>query len=484
VADWHHQAHEYKIGKQKRGRGLLWPMRSGKSKGIIDKASFNYKHKEIEGVIVLAPNGVHLNWSLNEIPKWSWKENGRFRTFAWSTPKRGDFLQINRFNQLLHYAGLKWFTINKEALNHPDCQAAIRKFMMSCHHKFMLVVDESHHFARPGAKRTRLARGLAKKAAYRQIATGTIIMNGPLRAFSQFEILEPGALGFADYLTFKEHFAITEQRGIPGRRRTREVITGYQNMDELRASMAQWSSVVVRSDIHDMPELLRTERPVVMSDKQRLAYLEMVGRHIVEIGDNLVGAKDGGARVMKLHQIVNGYVVDSDTRQIHTIDEEAPIYEAMLDEVGGTLPGKSIVWCRLREDVRRVVKYLETHGYKGGVLTYFGETPMDEREPLRVQFNTDPNIFVLAGTLGTGGEGLDFSGADAVIFFSIPPNTLQVAQGEERATAVGGKTVTVVRITTPGTVVDRLWNIIDGNTTLADSVSGRGLRDLLMQTDI
>jgi hypothetical protein len=478
--DWAHQAHEARIGRQKKGRGLLWPMRSGKTKAILDKASFLFKHKEIEGVIILAPNGVHVNWVKNEIPKWT---KGA-KAFAWSTPKRGDFPQIERFNQLLHYKGMKFFALNKEALNHPEAQAAIRKFMLSCHNKFLLTVDESHHFARPGAKRTRLARGLAKKAAYRQIATGTIIMNGPLRAFSQFEILQEGALGYDNYLAFKERYAITEQRGIPGRRRTREVITGYQNMDELRERMAQWSSVVVREDIHDMPELLHTERPVVMSDKQRLAYLEMVGRHIVEIGDNLVGAKDGGARVMKLHQIVNGYVVDSATGQIHTIDAEAPIYEAMLDEVGGTLPGKSIVWCRLREDVRRVVKYLEEHGYHGKVLTYFGETPMDEREPLRVQFNTDPNIFVLVGTLGTGGEGLDFSGADAVIFFSIPPNTLQVAQGEERATAVGGKTVTVVRITTPGTVVDRLWSIIDGNTTLADSVSGRGLRDLLRQTDV
>lgn len=459
-------------------------MRSGKSKGIVDKASFLYKHKEIEGAIVLAPNGVHLSWAIDHIPLNSWKENGRFRAFGWSTPKRADFVQINKFNQLLHYQGMKWFTINKEALNHPECQAAIRKFILSCHLKFMLIVDESHHFARPGAKRTRLARGLAKKAAYRQIATGTIILNSPLRAFSQFEILQEGALGFDDYLTFKARYAITEQRGIPGRRRTREVITGYQNMDELRERMAQWSSVVTRDEIHDMPELLRTERPVVMSDKQRLAYLEMVGRHMIEIGDGAVSARDGGARVMKLHQIVNGYVVDSATGQIHTIDAEAPIYDAMLDEVSGTLPGKSIVWCRLREDVRRVVRWLEDHGYKGQVLTYFGDTPMDQREPLRVQFNTDPNIFVLVGTLGTGGEGLDFSGADAVIFFSIPPNTVQVTQGEERATVVGGRTVTVVRITTPGTVVDRLWQIIDGNTTLADSVSGRGLRDLLMQTDI
>jgi hypothetical protein len=59
-----------------------------------------------------------------------------------------------------------------------------------------------------------------------------------------------------------------------------------------------------------------------------------------------------------------------------------------------------------------------------------------------------------------------------------------VVQGEERATAVGGKSVAVVRITTPGTVVDRLYDIIDNNSKLADSVSGRGLRELLLATDI
>jgi SNF2 family DNA or RNA helicase len=248
--------------------------------------------------------------------------------------------------------------------------------------------------------------------------------------------------------------------------------------------MSKWSSVVVREDIHDMPDLIRTERPVVMSDLQRRAYLEMVGRHLVELADgHTVGAREGGARVMKLHQIVMGYVVD-ETSGIHEVDPDAPIYDALIEQVGGTLPGKSIVWCRFREDVRRVVKKLEDNGYTGKVLEYHGGVPMDEREPLRLQFQNDPKIFVLVGTLGTGGEGLDFSAADAVIFFSVTPNTVQVVQGEERATAVGGKSVAVVRITTPGTVVDRLWDIVDHNTTLADSVSGRGLRDLLMATDI
>ena len=482
MKDWHHQAHEFLVGRSKKARALLWPMRSGKSKAIIDKADFNFNQHVINGAIVLAPCGVHLSWVLTHLPTHS--RSGQYKAFAWVTPKRANFEQIEKLNALYRHPGMKWMTINKEALNHPDCQKAIRLFIKACSRKFMLIVDESHHFARPGAKRTRLARGLSKLAAIRQIATGTIILNSPLRAFSQYEILHPCALGFEMYKPFKEHFAVLEQRGLPNIRRKREVVVGYKNMDELREKMSKWSSVVVREDIHDMPDLIRTERPVVMSDLQRRAYLEMVGRHLVELSDgHTVSAREGGARVMKLHQIVMGYVVD-ETSGIHEVDPDAPIYDALIEQVGGTLPGKCIVWCRFREDVRRVVNKLEYNGYTGKVLEYHGGVPMDEREPLRLQFQNDPNIFVLVGTLGTGGEGLDFSAADAVIFFSVTPNTVQVVQGEERATAVGGKSVAVVRITTPGTVVDRLYDIIDNNSKLADSVSGRGLRELLLATDI
>ena len=476
LKQWAHQAKEFRIGRDKRARALIWPMRSGKSKACIDKADYQFEKGAIEGVIVIAPNGVHLNWARLEIPKHSISDS---LAFTWSTPKRGDFEQIQKFEALLSHPGLKWFCINMEALKHLDCRRDVRKFITSCHRKFMLVVSEAHHFGRPSSHRTYFARSLGRHAAFRQIETGTPILNSPLRAFSEYEILQPGALGFETYTKFCNRYVEFEKR--PGKRFKQ--IKEYKNLFELRAALAKWSSVVVRKDIHDMPELIRIERHVVMSDVQRRAYLEMVNRHILEIGFNEVSAKDGGARVQKLQQILNGYVMDTTTGTIMEVDAEAPIYTALLDEIEGTTPGKSLVWCRYHEDIRRVTamlrgKHIPFVEYHGGI------TDIVKREEQRLRFNTDSRIEVCVGQPAAGGEGRDFSGADAVLFFSAVPNTVTMTQAEERATVKGGKKVAIVRIRTPGTVDDRIWDIIDGNVAMADAISGTGLRDLLLRTDI
>lgn len=483
MKDWAHQAREFKIGRDKRSRYLIWPMRSGKSKACIDKACYQFGRGTIEGVVIIAPNGVHLNWVLNEIPKWGWPENGEHKAFAWQTEKRGDFAQIDKFNALLRHGELKWFSINMEALTHPECKVALRKFLKACNRKFMLIVSEGHHFGRPGAKRTFQLRSLALHATFKQVESGTPLLNSPLRSFSQIEVLKPGWSGFRTYKDFEANFAEYE----PARRgsgRQYMKLAGYKNMDELRGKIAPWTSVVIREDIADMPELIPVERLVVMSDKQRKAYLEMVSHHIVAMDQGTVTAKEGGARVQKLQQILNGYMMDTEAGTIITVDDEAPIYDALREQVDGTLPGKSLVWCRYREDIRRVVLHLKKHGYMNRILEYHGGIPQDMREPTRLAFQNDKRKLVCVGGLGVGGEGLDFSAADAVIYFSSTPDAIKVRQSEERATIVGGKSVAVVRIRTPGTVDDRNWEIVDGKASLADTVSGRGLRDLLMATDI
>lgn len=474
--DWAHQAREWRVGRDKRARYLIWPMRSGKSKACIDKAVFQYEQARIEGVIVIAPNGVHLNWAENEIPKW-----GCGKTFAWQTPKRDDPVQVAAMAALFAAPGMKWFCVNMEALKHLDCRQACRKFIASCHKHFMMIVSEAHHFGRPGSKRTFMARSMGLHATFRQLESGTPVLNSPLRAFSQFEILKPSALGFPKYRPFQDRYADYEM-GRRGTGRSYKKLKEYKNLDELRSKIAPWSSVVLREDIHDMPELIRTVRPVVMSDMQRKVYLEMAARHLAEIGNMEVSAKDGGARVQKLQQILNGYMMTA-TGEIVTVDPDPPIYRALLDEIEGTLPGKSLVWCRYREDIRRVANLLRSE--KWGFVEYHGGiTDIEKREAGRKQFNTDPKKQVCIGQPQAGGEGRDFSAADAVIFFSSIPNAIVVAQAEERATMKGGRTVAIVRICTPGTVDDRNWEIVDRNIELADTLSGHGLRDLLLATDV
>ncbi len=479
--DWAHQAEEFKRGREKRARALFWSMRTGKSKAVIDKFSYQFGRGRIEGAILLAPNGVHLNWVINEIPKWQWPENGPHLAFGWETPKRADFDQIDKFNALLRHGGMKWLCVNMEALSHPDCIQAIKQFKEACNRHIALAISEAHHFGHAGAKRTRLARGLSKLARYVTIETGTPILNSPLRAYSLFKILSDGWAKYDTYEKFVQHFCEFEtENRTKGRRRAFKKVKAYIHMDELRDLMAPWTSVVMREDVGDMPELIRTERPVVMSELQRDAYLEMVSRHLVEIGDDMVAAKDGGARMMKLQQIINGYVMDDG--KIVNIDPDAPVYHALLEQVAGTLPGKSLVWCRYREDIRRVCAILRKNKFK--VLEFHGGVPTGQREGIRLAFQNDPAYTVCVGQPGAGGEGRDFSAADAVIFFSSTPNAIHVAQAEERATVREGHPVAIVRLRTLGTVDDRNWAIVDGKLTLSDTVSGRGLRDLLMQTNV
>jgi hypothetical protein len=477
---WDHQASEFEKNRDKRSRALIWPMRSGKSRHCIDVGCHQHKAKGVEGIIVIAPSGVHLNWAWNEIPTWGWT-NILHQAFAWETTKQFFPEKTGAWQSLLRHRGLKWMCINMEALAREDCQRAVMQFMKACHYKFGVIVSEAHHFGRPNAKRTYKARNLTYHATFVRTETGTPILTGPLRAFSQYELLAPGALGYRTYGEFEKAYAEMVPMGAPGPR-TRKKVEKYINLPKLTRDIARWTSLVLRSDLGDMPELLRTERPVVMSDKQRKAYLQMVALHLAEVEDSEVTAKDAGPRMMKLQQILGGYIADTETKRILEIDPDAPIYDATIDEVLGTLPGKALVWCRYKEECRRLTAKMRAQGLN--VLEYWGDFSMTQRELNRMKFLEPGNDAHCVGTADCGGEGLDFSAADAVIFHSGNPNARLMAQAEERATVKGGKNIASVRVRHYGTVCDRIWEIVDGNISLADTVTGRGLRKMLEETDV
>ena len=279
----------------------------------------------------------------------------------------------------------------------------------------MLIVSEAHHFGHPSAKRTFKARSLSYHANVVRTESGTPILTGPRRAFSQYELLAPGALGYGTLKAFDKHFVVFEPVGKPGFRQ-RQRVKGYLNLGELTEEISKWSSLVLREELGDMPELIRTERPVVMGEKQRAVYLQMVSDHLAEVEDTRIAVKDGGPRMMKLQQILSGFIMDTKTKTIRTIDPDAPIYDAVIEEIEGTLPGKALVWCRYKEECRRLAAKLRKRG--DHVLEYWGDFSTTVREANRAKFLRSDDNSVMIGTPDCGGEGLDFSAADAVIFMS------------------------------------------------------------------
>lgn len=474
---WDHQEQEFKQHCDDRSRMFIWPMRSGKSRGCIDVACRQFEAHKIEGAILIAPNGVHMNWARNEIPTWGWPTL-EHRTFTWESSRMRQLMP--EWHDFKRCDAMKWLCINMEALQRDDNKAALNKFIVSCHGKFILLISEAHHFGGVNVIRARRARRLARHADFVRIETGTPVLTGPLRAWSQFEILRPGALADS-YDEFESEYALMVPMGKPGFR-TRMKVEGYRNLPDLTRKMSKWTSLVMRADLHDMPDLIKTERPVVLSDKQHKVYLELVQEFMTEVEDTPVRVKDAGPRMQKLQQILGGYVIDSKTSQVLTIDANAPVYDATIDEIEGTLPGKSLVWCRFREDCRRLKAKLLARDMP--VLEYWGDFTQAQREANRARY-LDPNDHsTMIGTMDCGGEGLDFSAADAVIIHSVPPNALMVTQAQERATIKGGKPVAIVKVRHYGTVDDRMWEIVNGNIALADAVSGTGLRRMLEATAI
>ena len=478
---WEHQQKEFDLHRDRRSRAYIWPMRSGKSRSCIDVGCYRFGKGDVEGVIVIAPNGVHLNWARNEIPTWGWLKY-KHRTFAWSTPQRFDPKKQQEWAAFIASRALRWFCINMEALAHDDCKVALKEFLRSCHHNYMLIVSEAHHFGHPNAKRTFKARNLSRHANVVRTESGTPILTGPIRAFSQYELLAPGALGYGTLKAFEKHFVEYEPRRMGSPRGRKPKIKRYLNLDELTREIAGWSSLVLRSELGDMPELIRTERPVVMGDVQRKAYLQLVESFRAEVDDTTVTVKDAGPRMMKLQQILSGFIMDTKAKVIRTIDPDAPIYDAVIDEIDGTLPGKALVWCRYKEECRRLAAKLRARG--DHVLEYWGDFSTTVREANRAEFLSAADSSTMIGTPDCGGEGLDFSAADAVIFMSGNPNARMMAQAEERATVKGGKSVAIVRVRHYGTVCDRIYDIVDNNIKIADAVTGHGLREMLNATDI
>lgn len=474
---YRHQAKEYEASRNARGRALLWQMRTGKTKVVIDTAFHLRDEGELAGMLVLAPNGVHANWTRRELPAHAWDDD--YTGLAWRSSKKGMDAEATRFVQSAAFPVL---TVNNEALHLKRVQTVIRGLLKRG--PIMLVADESHDFRRPGAKRTRLARTLSAKCDYRRILTGTAVLNSPLHAFSQFELLKKQALGFRTFGDFRNHFATVVMHKTRSGRSFPEWIP--RNLDELRDRLAEWASVVLRSDVDDMPALVEVERTIFLSDAQAKAYQQMVDEWTLDLeGVGSIDVLEGGARVIKLQQILGGFIIDTDG-DIHSIDDNPPRLDAMIEQVVGTLPGKTIIWCRFREDIRRVVERLRTEGFDP--VEYHGGVPSSRKDEAEDRFREDLTANPLVGNPQSGGQGLDLSAADTIVNYSHTHNAIIREQSKERATAIGGKSVGLVDFRTPSTVDDVVLMAMAANLSVSEYLAGPGLKhrllEILAETDV
>lgn len=475
-----HQWREFIEHKDDDARALLWTMRTGKTKATLDLACYRRQKGDIQAVLVIAPNGVHVNWVRRQLPQHMW-ETVPYVAHAWQASESHKPEHAASLERVLSCRGeaLAVLAVNSESIIHDKPAKIIARFLRRHQGKCMLVVDESHDFRSPGSKRTKRARSLKRYCKVRRILTGTAVSNSPLAAYSQFELLDDHALGFENFADFEGHFAYYVQERTKGGR-SYERLDHYRNLDDLQGRMARWASVVLREDVDDMPDLVMDERTVTLPERLMDAYRTLVKEMILELEDGgEVEAVDGGARLVKLQQMLGGFVVDVDGQVRELVaDEDNPRLQAMLDEVRSS-DRKVIVWCKYREDIRRVVRALAKEGIR--CVEYHGAVHSQAKRQQAIDaFNGDPGVRVFVGQPKAGGQGLDLSAADLILWYSHTFDLIERDQANERATQIGGKTVTIKDFVTPGTVDEYILSNLSEKRSVSESLAGRGLRDRLL----
>lgn len=480
LPNYKHQQDEWDRHRDDDARALLWQMRTGKTKAVLDLACYRRLKGDIDAVLVLAPNGVHVNWVRRQLPVHMW-DSVPYVAHAWQASEAHKPEHAASLERVLSCRGevLAVLAVNSESIIHDKPAKVIGRFLRRHKGRVLLVTDESHDFRSPGSKRTKRARSLKRYCNVRRILTGTAVSNSPLAAYSQFELLEDHALGFADFAEFERKYAYYVQERTRGGK-SYERLDHYRDLDDLQERMSRWASVVLREDVDDMPELVMDERTVVLPESLMKAYRTLLKEMIVELEDGgEVEAIDGGARLIKLQQMLGGFVVDVDgvVRELVT-DEDNPRVQAMLEEVRES-DRKVIVWCKYREDIRRVVRSLTAEGIR--CVEYHGGVHSQSRRQEAIDlFNRDPEVRVFVGQPKAGGQGLDLSAADLILWYSHTFDLIERDQANERATQIGGKTVTIKDFVTPGTVDDYILSNLGEKRSVSESLAGRGLRDRLL----
>ena len=447
-----HQRKAFYMSRDKKSFALLMEQGTGKTKVIIDNASYLYGKGEITALVVIAPNGVHRNW-LKEIdihmPDWCPRDS--FYYSSGMTKKR-----IEEYESVFSTENkLKIFTFNVEAFTSPKAIYYMQKILVS--NKVMLVVDESSRIKRPGAKRTKIITKFGKQVDYKRIMTGTPVTKGPEDVYSQFKFLDPQILGYDSFYSFRARYCI--MGGFENRQ-----IVSYQNIEELTRNIEGHSFRVLKKDCLDLPEKIYQRYYVEMTPKQKKLYDTMKKSFVAELEGEMIEAPEAITRLLRLQQILCGWFPSEQGGQ--QIDDKNPRIEA-LKEILSDIDSKVIIWARFKADLRAIERALGDLA-----VSYHGDVSSDSRELAVTRFQNDPKVKYFIGQPQSGGIGLTLTAADYAIYYSNSFDLEQRMQSEDRCHRIGTKNnVTYIDIETRKSVDSKIIKALREKKNLADVIT-------------
>jgi len=330
---------------------LFFEMGVGKTATILAIVANKFKRKEIDALLVVAPNDVHKQWAAEQIPLWLgvpydiqclYGRGGSRQAYPFTDDP--DMLQVVCVNIDTFSTPQKWKDIVEWANGR----------------RTFIVLDEATSIKNVNAQRTQrmlyefnktLRKGKSiiasqSNSVARAILTGTPVTNGAMDLWAMMEFLRPNYFN-RNWYSFQNYFGMFTKMAVNDREiqvpltaewwegikrctsygeahaicgcsedtfnviHSQDSYQGpYKHADELRALIAPVSKFKLLTDCVDMPPQTYITRTLTMDGEQKRCYDSMVDEFIAEYDDYTMTALNKLSVMIRLQQISSGFLYD------------------------------------------------------------------------------------------------------------------------------------------------------------------------------
>jgi len=531
---YEHQVDAFEKFKDTNYFALFADMGTGKSKIAIDIAAYKFLKKEIDAVLVIAPNNVHAQWIQEQFPYhcavpyknylWRSGQMGR-RIFA---KKLEDFMVTDYPNHL------KVMSVNVEAFQSDKIVPIIAEYVKN--HKVFTIVDEATRIKTPTAKRTRTIHKL-NKYGQRCILTGTPTAKSPFDLWSQFEFLKANYFD-CKYFIFQHRYGVmmkgvnqytgghfqtlidektwaivkskldkvAKARGgnlMPDDYEEIHIITGvseknvrfiasqdrytrYKRLDELKTFIAPNVFAIKKEDCLDLPQKIYERIEVEMPKEQRRVYNTLKNELLVMYEDKELSVLNKVALTTRLMQVCGGFFPYTEegslpngktfeSRRSVPIGKNNAKLDALLLDLEEA-DGQIIIWAQFVVELKMLFAAIKKLGKTCDL--YYGGTSSIDRDRIIKRFKEGATE-VFIGNVATAGFGLNLQNSTLQYYYSNSFKTEDRLQAEDRSHRIGVKAACVYKdIVMKNSVDERIYKSIRTGRNLNDYFKSSSLEEI------
>ncbi len=462
---WQHQKDIIALARKHPSIGIFAEMGTGKTAATINILRERFlEKKKILKTLVFCPPVVRTNWK-REFALHS-KVEKSVHVLEGSGKKRLDY-----FNDKINPD--VFGRIPQDAIVVTNYESLLMEPLMKAFVEWgpeVLIFDEAHKLKSHKAQRTKLAIRLADLAEHKYVLTGTPILNTPMDLWALFRLIDGSETFDKKFIFFRAKYFYDKNAGMPAHVHFplwQPVPGAYQEFNRL---VYRKSIRVLKKDCLDLPPLVRKRVQVELSAEQARLYKSMKDHFIAYINDRAAVATIALTKILRLQQIVSGFLVDDEEKIIEI--EDNPRLKALADILTEIPEGeKIIVWACFKDNYEKIKAVCDKLKMPWAMLV--GGMPDKQRQKSIDDFQNDDTTRVIIANQQAGGVGLNLTAASYAVYYSRSYSLEADLQSEARNYRGGSeihKSITRIDIVAEGTVDETILDALARKESIANQV--------------